>query len=125
MSLGRPTIDAVEVQHALTLPDGRTPVWITVSGWGFAWVGGTRRWWRGTVSWRALAPVPGPFEVRVRNIFGSAEHTVQLSGKGPPLPRPVAPRVPLSLRLDGRRLLADLRLPAVPRFQFSQEPSDE
>jgi len=121
--LARPRIDAVEVQHALALPDGRTPVWITVSGWGIARVGGTRRWWRGTVTWRALAPVSGPLELRLRNVFGTTSQTVTLPG-GPTPPRLSAPAVPLSLRVQGARLHAGLRL-SVPRFQFPQEPSDE
>jgi hypothetical protein len=122
--LARPRIDAVDLQHALALPDGRTPVWITVSGWGFAWVGGTRRWWRGTVTWRALAPVPGPLEIRLKNAFGTTTHSVALPGNGPAAPRLTVPAVPLSLHVQGARLHAGLRL-SVPRFQFPQEPSDE
>lgn len=124
----RPRIEEVCVQRALTLPDGRTPVLVRLSGWGFAWIGGTRRWFWGPQTWRALVPVPGAVEIRLRNLWGGAAHSTPLPGSGPATPRIAAPDPRIHVSLRAERLQADLRLPPVPQFTFSpvsKEPSHE
>jgi ABC-type uncharacterized transport system permease subunit len=126
---GRPAIDEVQVQHALALADGRTPVLITVSGWGVARVGKRWRWYWGPTCWRALVPVPSTLQIRLRNLWGSAKSSTPLLGNAPATPRIRVPATPqLGVRVRRDRLRAGLSMPAVPRFRFSldrKEPSNE
>ena len=73
-------------------------------------------------------PVPGTLRVSVRNLWGHAEHTEELPGHGPSIPRLAVEVSGAEVRLRSPAMHVGLRLPFIPRFDFSsasEESSDE